>query len=65
METKRMLKAVLVLALVLVVCQSSPAGAAPMGTAFTIQGLLMDGNEPANGFMTSSLTSTIHQPWEP
>ncbi len=41
---------ILVLALVLIVCQTKLCEAAPMGTAFTYQGHLYDASYPANDF---------------
>lgn len=40
---------ILILALVLIVCLPELAWAAPMGTAFSYQGRLMDKNKPADG----------------
>jgi len=42
-------RAILVLALCLIVFQANVSEAEPMGTAFTYQGWLMDGEGPANG----------------
>lgn len=42
--------AILVLALGLTACPAQVSEAAPMGTAFTYQGRLMETNKPANGF---------------
>jgi hypothetical protein len=49
MKTRKML-AILVLALGLMVFMATSAQAEPMGSAFTYQGRLMDGNSPADGF---------------
>ncbi len=48
MKTKKMLT-ILVLALGLIVCQAVTTEAEPMGTAFTYQGRLIDGNDSADG----------------
>jgi hypothetical protein len=46
---KRRILGMLVLALALMVCLTRVSKAAPMGTAWTYQGRLMDQNEPADG----------------
>ncbi|MBW8039567.1 MAG: hypothetical protein FVQ85_06165 [Planctomycetes bacterium] len=48
MKTTKMLK-ILVVALGLMVCLAEVSKGAPMGTAFTYQGRLMDANGPADG----------------
>jgi hypothetical protein len=48
MKTEKMLT-ILLLALGLLVWQAEVSNAAPMGTAWTYQGRLMDANEPADG----------------
>jgi hypothetical protein len=48
MKTRKIL-AIVVLALCLMVFQAQLSEAAPMGTAFTYQGRLIDANSPANG----------------
>ena len=48
MKTTKIL-AILVLALGLMVCTAELARAAPLGTAFTYQGRLIDANQPADG----------------
>ncbi|MCJ7778552.1 MAG: hypothetical protein MUP16_09590, partial [Sedimentisphaerales bacterium] len=49
METKKKILLILVLAFGLIVCLPKAGSAAPMGTAWTYQGRLMDANVPADG----------------
>jgi photosystem II stability/assembly factor-like uncharacterized protein len=49
METKKKILLILVLAFGLIVCLPKVGQAAPMGTAWTYQGRLMDANQPADG----------------
>jgi hypothetical protein len=49
METKKKILLILVLAFGLIVCLPKVGQAAPMGTAWTYQGRLMDANKPADG----------------